>query len=310
MRTHEGESTGDGRRSGAARGALDRPEASRRPQGLAVRAVAGLFVLGAVASACAGEDEKEVLPPVVLGMLETTAPTYDDGQQQIYQVGREVRLPYRRPTDEERPRGEQDPYPRPPFHITADSRVTVRYTLSNLDDRQHTVELLIDPWNEFVRYVPGVTTVRDEEVLPNFSGIDRFVILPPKGRVEGIITPDDMRELATDLTIAMALARRPPDAMGAFGGAALYNRTFNIQNRSSQPDPVLQDWMPASTTNLAAVIGFDVGLRTYAQAKVAVELVIDIEDLNGERVVMDGEEARHVGRPGEVLTPPAGAGPM
>ncbi|MDF2693145.1 MAG: hypothetical protein K0S65_1528, partial [Labilithrix sp.] len=260
------------------------------------RAVVGVVVGGLVVSACAGEDEKEVLPPVVLGMLETTAPTYDDGQQQIFQVGREVRLPYRQADDGERPRGDQDPYPRPPFHVTSDSRVTVRYTISNLEDRAHTVELLIDPWNEFVRYVPGVTTIRDDEVLPNFSGIDRFVVVPPKGRIEGILTPDDMVELATDLTVAMALERRPPAAESEFGGPALYNRTFNIQNRSSEPDKVLQDWMPRTKGNLAAIIGFDVGLRTNAPAKVAIELVIDVEDLNGERVVMDGEEGRQVGR--------------
>jgi hypothetical protein len=272
-----------------------------------VRAVMGSAVLGLVVSACSGEDEKEVLPPVVLAMLETTAPSYDDGQQQIFQVGREVRLPYRQPNDGERPRGEQDPYPRRPFHVTGDSRVTMRYTISNLEDRQHIVELLIDPWNEFVRYVPGVTTIRQDEILPNFSGIDRFVIVPPKSRVEGIITPDDMVELATDLTVAMALERRPPPADSEFGGAALYNRTFNIQNRSSEPDKVLQDWMPRSRKDLATVIGFDLGLRTSAPAKVAVEVVIDVEDLNGERVVMDGEEGRQVGRPGTVLTPPAAA---
>ncbi len=281
-------------------------DGERNPR--ALRRAASVLALGLVVAACAGEDEKEVLPPVVLAMLDTTAPTYDDGQEQIFQVSREVRLPYRRPTDEERPRGELAPYPRPPFHVATDTRVTIRYTLSNLDDQPHTVELLVDPWNEFVRYVPGVSTIRQDEILPNFSGIDRFVVVPPKGRVDGIITPDDMVELATDLTVAMALEQRPPAADGAFGGAELYNRTFNAQNRSSEHDPVLQDWMPASKTQVAAVIGFDVGLRTYEASKVAVELVIDIEDLHGERVIMDGEEGRQVGRPGAVLSPPAGGG--
>jgi hypothetical protein len=238
-------------------------------------------------------------------MLETTAPAYDDGEQQIYQVEREVRLPFRRPNDGERPKGNLEPYSRPPFHVASDSRVTLRFTLSNLDTKEHSVELLIDPWNEFVRYVPGVTMARQDEVLPNFSGIQRVFVLPPKGRVEGIITPDDLVELATDLTVAMALRRRPPDAMGAFAGAALYNRTFNIQNRSSEPDPVLQPWMPGPKSTIAAVTGFDLGLRTAEPAKVAVELVVDIEDLNGERVVMDGEEGNKIGRPGDVLTPPA-----
>jgi hypothetical protein len=269
-----------------------------------------MLVVGVIVGACAGQDDKEVLPPVVLGMLETLAPAYDDGEQQIFQVSREVRLPYRRPNDGERPRGNLEPYPRPPFHVASDSRVTVRFTLSNLEDKEHDVELLIDPWNEFVRYVPGVSTVRDDKVLPNFSGIQRMFIVPPKGRIEGIITPDDVVELATDLTVAMALHRRPPDASGDFGGAALYNRTFNIQNRSSEADPVLQPWMPGAKSTVAAVIGFDVGLRTAEPAKIAVELVIDVEDLNGERVVMDGEDGSKVGRPGEALTPPAGGRAM
>lgn len=267
--------------------------------------VLGMLLLGA----CTSETDKEVLQPVVLGMLDTTAPTIDDGETQIFQVGTEVRLPYRSPTDDERPRGQASPYPRPPFHIVEDSRVTIRFTLSNLDDRQHTVELLVDPWNEFVRYVPGVSEAGPEEVLPNFSGIDRFIIVPPKGRIEGIITPDDMGELATDLTIAMSLAERPPAEDGGFAGAALYNRTFASQNRSSEPDPVLAPWLPPQRGKVAAVTGFDLGLRTYEQAKVAIELVIDMEDLNGERVVMDEDTEPKLGRPGTELTPPAGAAP-
>src|SRR5262245_54055563 len=130
-----------------------------------VRAAICASTLAVVSAGCASENEKEVLPPVVLGMLETTAPAYDDGEQQIYQVYREVRLPYRRAEDGERPRGEMDPYPRPPFHVVPDTRVTVRFTLSNMEDKPHNVELLIDPWNEFVRYMPGVAVLEDE-VLP------------------------------------------------------------------------------------------------------------------------------------------------
>jgi hypothetical protein len=259
-------------------------------------------------AACAGDGDKVVMPPEVLGMLETTAAAYDDGETQIYQVSKEVKMPFRRANDDERPSGGQvDPYPRAPFHIAPDTRITVRYTLSNLEDRPHTVELLIDPWNEFVRYRPGVAQ-GDEETIPNFSGIDRFFVVPPKGRIEGIFTPDDMVELATDLATAMALARRPPAADGDFGGPGLFNRAFNVQNRSSEPDPVLAPWLPKGP--IAAVIGFDLGLRTYERAKIAVELVIDIEDLNGERVVKTGEDDRLVGRPGTILSPPAGAAPM
>lgn len=262
----------------------------------------GTFALAAGLPGCAGDGNTEVMPPVVLGLVDTAAPTYDDGQVQIYQVTREVRMPFRAPNEGERPQGRPDPYPNHPFQVTTDTRTTVRFTLSNLDDRQHTVELLIDPWNEFVRYQPGVT-MDEEETIPNLSGIDRFFIVPPKGRVEGIITPDDMNELAIDLVTAMKLMATPPPAEGDFGGPSLFNRAFNIQNRSSEPDPVLAGWLP--TGPIATVIGFDLGLRTYEQAKLAVELVIDIEDTNGERTIKSGEEGdRRIGIPGTVLTPP------
>jgi hypothetical protein len=250
---------------------------------------------------CANEGETQVIPPVVLGMVETAPPTYDDGQVQIYQTFLPVPLPLRRPSDDERPRGDADPYPRPPFHNATETRITARYTISNLENKQHTVELLIDPWNEFVRYSPGVIIV-DEETQPNFSGIDRFFVLPPLGRIEGILTPDDMAELATDLATAMKLERQPPPDDGQFAGPALYNRAFNVQNRSSQFDPVLAPYIP---TNIAGLVGFDLGLRTSAPAKIAVEVVLDIEDVSGDRVIPAGDDARRVGRPGDTLSPPA-----
>src|SRR5437868_4906221 len=124
-----------------------------------------LLSFACLAVACSNSDDTEVLPPVVLGMEGDLAPTYDDGETQIYQVTTEVRLPFRRAEEGERPTGEAAPYSRPPFHVAASSRITVRYTITNLDDKQHTVELLVDPWNEFVRYVPGVQ-MDEEETIP------------------------------------------------------------------------------------------------------------------------------------------------
>jgi len=264
--------------------------------------VVGLGSVVASSLFACSEADKEVLAPVVLGMDRDLPPTYDDGQTQIFQVAREVRLPFRRAQgDDERPAGEAPPYRRPPFHVAEEARVTVRFTLSNLDDAPHTVELLLDPWNEFVRYVPGVVQ-DEEETIPNLSGIDRFFVLPPKGRIEGIVTPDDIAELAVDLTTAMRIADAPPADDSAFGGARLYNRAMNSQNRSSEPDPVLAPYLPVGP--VAAVIGFDLGLRTYEPAKIAVEVVVELHDRNGERRVEDPEEDEPVGRPDDELSPP------
>jgi hypothetical protein len=269
-----------------------------------VLAAGAVVLVALVAAGCSNAGDEQTIPPVVLGLLDTTAPTYDDGEVQIYEVHSQVELPVRRPKSGERPKGDVDPYPRAPFVLAKDTRITVRFTLSNLDDHTNSVELLLDPWNEFVHYEPGVV-VDDEMTTPNFSGIDRFFVLPPKGRVEGIITPDDMVELATDLATAMELQRRPPADTSQFSGPALYNRAFNVQNRSSQPDVVLQGYIPPVVDGLT---GFDLGLRTYAQAKVAVEIVIDIEDVNGDRVIQEGDsDADPFGRPGDVLQPPAPA---
>jgi hypothetical protein len=272
------------------------------------RFLLGLGVPVAALVACAGQTDRQVLPPEVLAMLDTMPPTYDDGLAQLYQVGKEVRLPMRAPRQAERPQGLVDPYPRPPFHLVSDTRISLRFTLSNLDDRRSVVELLIDPWNEFVRYHPGVVQ-RDGEIRPNASGIQRSFVLGPLERVEGIITADDIAELATDLATAMELARNPP-ADEAYGGPMLYNRAFDVQNHSSEPDPVLAPYQPAAVSGgvVAGVIGFDLGLRTASPARVAVEAVIDIEDINGDRVVREGaqgDDARRLGRPDDELSPPA-----
>lgn len=258
---------------------------------------------GVFGGACAGRDD-QVMRPVVLGMVDTAPPILDDGETQVFQVTTPVALPLRRPSADEVPKGNADPYPRPPFYDAHDLRTTVRFTLSNLDDQQHTVELLIDPWNEFVRYVPGVASTRGGTLMtPNLSGIDRFFVLPPLGRVQGILPPDDLLELAIDLGTAMALERHPP-AGDAFGGPALYNRAFNVQNRSTEPDPVLERFIPPVA---AGVVGFALGLRTNERAKVAVEIVVDVQDLVGGRIVDDtsSQAQSPVGRPGKTLTPPA-----
>ena len=77
-----------------------------------MRAIALLGLAGFVCAACAGGDDNQVIPPVVVGMQDTVAPAYDDGQQQIYQVSSPVPLPMKRP--DQLPSGKADPYPRPP----------------------------------------------------------------------------------------------------------------------------------------------------------------------------------------------------
>ncbi len=271
-----------------------------------MRRVLAIVVAACVGTAaCANSNDTEVGQPVVLGMQDDIAPVYDDGQVQMYQVEKQVPLPIRPPKDGERPSGDVDPYPDPPYYLAKDTRITVRFTVSSLEDKPVDVWLLVDGWNEFVAYVPGLV-VGDEMTTPNRSGRELPFVLPPKGRVEGIITPDDMVELATDLATAMELHEKPPDAKGPFGGPVLYNRANDPQNRSNQPDIVLGPYIPQV---VAGITGFDLGLRTYEKAKLAVEIVVDVEDLKGDLVIPTDQKKDPIGRPGDELSPPAG-GPM
>jgi hypothetical protein len=260
--------------------------------------LAGVLAVCLVGPACANSNDTQVGTPVVLGMLDTTRPTYDDGQVQMYQVTKQVPLPIRPPKDGERPQGDVPPYPDAPYYLAKDTRITVRFTVSSLEDQPVNVWLLFDGWNEFVRYVPGLV-VAEEETTPNRSGRELAFVLPPKGRIDGIVTPDDMVELATDLATAMQLKKTPPPA--PFDGPVLYNRANDPQNRSSEPDIVLGPYIPKV---VAGITGFDLGLRTYDHAKIAVEIVVDVEDVNGDRVIKEGDKTDPIGRPGDALSPP------
>src|SRR5262249_46870739 len=161
--------------------------------------MACVSVVAACASGCRATEEEQTLPPIVLGMTSTAPPYYQDQEIAIYQVTIPVPFPVRRFTDEDRAAlGPMPPDPRVPVLKWSDTRVEVRFTLTNVDDKRQAVELLLDPWNEFVRYRPGLV-VQEEEAFPNYSGFQKSFVLDPKQRIEGTITPDDMLEMAIDL---------------------------------------------------------------------------------------------------------------
>src|ERR1700722_11233942 len=124
------------------------PPLSRRTSTLA--AITVPLLLGPVlVVACAGGSADQVTTPVPLGMASTMAAFYDDGELALYQVQRPVPLPVRKPTSAESsalgPAPKGTPYPHAPFLRSSDESIEVHYTLSNLDQAQHTMSLLIDP---------------------------------------------------------------------------------------------------------------------------------------------------------------------
>lgn len=294
--------------------------------------IAPLLSLGALASTClvvacsnGSNPGDQITPPVDLGMTAKMAAYYSDQNLTIYEAQTPVALPVRKPSAADPmalgPAPKGTPYAHAPFLTAADESVVVHYTLTNVDTQQHAVWLLIDPWNEFVRWNPGVTVVSDEETSPNW-GYDLAFLLPGQSRVDGTLTSDDIQEIATKLASVQNMLASPQavaadatdagiDAAGdpnatsptymGFDPAGTANHIFNPQNRSNAGDPLYTPWIPPV---IAGLTGFDLGLRCYEGANVAVEITMEIKDVNGDRFVASGSSDPQLGMPATTLTVP------
>ncbi|RYZ01500.1 MAG: hypothetical protein EOO73_35395 [Myxococcales bacterium] len=287
----------EGRRAGAAY-----PRA-----GFSAPAFVGFLALCVVG--CGGSEHEESLPLLQVGMTDTVAPIYDDGQLQMYEVKKGVSFPILAP--DATTRGQLNdkqtaPYGRQPWVTTDDIDVQVNWTISNLDEEEHVVEMLVDPWNEFGRYYPGLqlTDAEDEEYMPNFSGIDERYVAPGKGagegsRLHGTYTFTDLQEMATDLATVMSLIEDPPTTEDEEEDPTVTytNHAFHGQNRSDD-DPLVAQWVPRV---VAGLTGLDIGFRTYEKANLAIEVAIELVDKNGKRVRREGDEEKPLLEPTDAI---------
>jgi len=259
-----------------------------------------LAALGTIVAACS-QGNASVDTPIVLGMTSTAPAYYSDDEITLYEAQKQVPLPIRKPTSaEESALGKDPPFPHAPFLLASDVSVEIHYTISNIDKTDHTVELLIDPWNEFGRWAPGVTVVDDDDTEPNFSGIDEYLLVPALSRLEGTITTDDTQNLAANMATVENVLLDPPTNLSVDVGT-FCNHVFNVQHRSNDGDPLVTPYIPKIIPGLT---GFDLGIRTEEQANVAIEIVMDITDNNGDRVLPDGSTEAPIGRPSTVFSPP------
>ncbi len=258
----------------------------------AVRApqlLGGLVVAGLVA--CTGADS-QVTRPSIVGMTSTTPPIYSDSQTTIYEVLAPVTMPMRAPDAQETAKLGPAPSYLTGFGATTapwirvdDVQTTVRFTITNLDDQKHSVELLLNAWNPYVKYVPMIEIISQDVTLPDLSSYDRYYVLEPKSRYLGTLTPDDTREMAIDLATVMNM--QATDASDP-NLNALFNHTFDLQNRSTGYDPLIAGYIP-QPQDVPALIGFDLGLRSREQMNVAVEVTVDVQDVSdGKKVLPAG----------------------
>lgn len=272
----------------------------------------GIAALSALSTGCSAEDPQENLPTLQVGMTKAVAPIYDDGELTIFEVKKGISFPILAPSatvESALDDTAMDPYGRRPWVTSDDIDVQVTWTASNLDDEEHVVELLVDPWNEFGRYYPGlqITDAENQEYQPNFSGIDKRYLLEPTkagdaSRVHGTYTFSDLAEVATDFATVMSMLQNPPMVMG--GGdpdmmedptVTYTNHAFQWQNRSYD-DLLVQPWVPST---IAGLTGLDIGFRTYEPATIAIEVEVEVVDKNGKRLRQKGDEKKPLLEPTE-----------
>jgi len=288
------------------------PRASS-PQLLSVFVVFGC----AFAFACSSQEQTRNLEPDQVGLTPDVAPIFEDDESQLFEVKRGLQFPILDPSGAEADALNQqvvEPYGRKPWITNEDVKVQLTWTLSNLDQDQHVVELLIDPWNEFGRYYPGMTLTDAEEQTfkPNFSGIDRYYVLEGKGagassRRHGTCTFDDMDEMAIDFATVQNMIKFPPplpngaptDPDMEVDPLPIYaNHAFNFINRSSD-DLLVAPYIPAV---IAGLTGVDFGLRTTEKATIALDIQIEVVDLGQGRVQDAGSSKKLLAKTTEVVT--------
>ena len=251
-------------------------------------------------SAARDTEDTRTLGPHQVAITSEDEPIYDDGELTLYEAKTAIALPILEPSQAQRDllwQNVAEPYPHNPYVDLDDVKVQLTWTISNLDPETHNVELLVDPWNEFGRYWPGLSLVdaEDGEFLPNLSGFDDLIEVPgtssgSASRVSGTVTFQDTREMAVNLATVMFLIENPPENVDGFEDAdpivSLANHAFHVLNRS-EDDPLVAQYKP---TVIAGLTGLDAGLRTYEQANVALEVVIEVIDEGNDNPVASEED--------------------
>jgi len=236
--------------------------------------LAALMLCAPLAMSCGRASEARTLGPYTLAIKENTPAALQGEEGGVYQVTVPIALPLFEP-----PKGDQPnkvkPYSRGLWFTSSDVQIQVSYVITNFENSDITIQLLVDGWNEYIRYSPAVRIV-DDDVVADRSCNDRLLVVPAKKRVEGRVSFDDFERIATALATVQ-------------NGAP--NATHVMEPHTKlRESPLTRAFVPPV---IAGLVGFDLSLRSSAKVKVAVEATVEIIDHVGV-MVPKGEKATNV----------------
>jgi hypothetical protein len=236
-------------------------------------------VLVAAASGCS--EERRYIGEdgfYQVALSESTAAAYTSEDGALFIVEQRVELPIRVPPEtaiedlRQAAEGFMDlPFPRLPWVERGDFGIEVDFTLSNLEDAPHQVAVIVNGFNEFDEYVPGVTVI-DEEPTPDFSQWERVYELEPKQRLSRTIREEDFDETAVDLATVV-------------NGAPNSNQVVFFESKSTADERVRQ-YIPPVIPGLA---GFRIGLRATSAARIVLDASVRVRDAGG-RLADEGDQ--------------------
>ena len=163
------------------------------------------------------------------------------------------------------------PFPRLPWVEREDFAFLVDFSLSNLDDSTHDIDVIINGVNEFFEYVPGVIQEEDEEPIPLHSQWEKRYRLSPKQRISITVREEDFDEMAVDLATVV-------------NGAPNSDQIVYFENKSYS-DPRSKPYIPKVIPGLT---GLRLGLRSSAAGNVLLEASVRVRDA-GEKLAEDGK---------------------
>jgi hypothetical protein len=213
-----------------------------------------------------------------VALTPETVPALETEEGGLYVVETHAEVPIRPPTASELSALQAGvsrypglPFPRLPWVEREDFGILVDFSLSNLDDTTHDIDVIINGVNEFFEYVPGVIQQEDEEPLPLHSQWEKRYRLSPKQRIAITVREEDLDEMAVDLATVV-------------NGAPNSDQIVYFENKSYS-DPRSKPYIPKVIPGLT---GLRLGLRSTAAGNVLLEASVRVRDA-GEKLAEDGE---------------------
>jgi hypothetical protein len=212
-----------------------------------------------------------------VALTAATAPAITGEGGALYIVETRAELPIRAPSSAELAslqsgiaRYKQLPFPRLPWVSRSDVELQVDFTLSNLDNAPHDVDVIINGANEFFEYVPTVLDA-EEDILPLHAQWEKRYRLAARSRIEVTVREEELDEVAVDLATVV-------------NGAPNSDEVVYFENKSSS-DPRSIKYIPPVIPGLIAL---RLGLRGTDAAPLLLEATVRARDVS-DKLAADGE---------------------